>query len=164
MNKLWILPILAIVVAGCHSSAQIPPTSHTATLTVTNSPCAAGTPASTCGYVFSRAVVTGSSCPGTGTPGTYTPLNQGSPTPQPATGNASYVDASAAGDTVCYIAQTVQGTAASASSAAVGPSAVPANPTAPSIGTPAIAQDDRPAAPLATDLALNAPAVKVVVR
>jgi hypothetical protein len=125
--------------AGC----QITPASHSATLTVTNSPCTPGAAASTCGYVFLKAVVTGSSCPAT-TGTSYTPLNQASPVPQPSSGYATYTDPSAAGQTVCYIGQTCQGSLCFSPSAAVGPATVLPNPLAPALAAPSTAENEKP--------------------
>jgi hypothetical protein len=137
MKKILAVVIFAIAsVAGCRG--QIPPTVHTLTITVTNSPCAPGTPASTCGYVFSEAIISGSTCPATsGT--SYSPVNQSTPVGQPLTGNAIFVDNTVAGKTVCAIAQAVSGGAVSQPSTAIGPFAVPANLTAPALSSGAIA-------------------------
>lgn len=145
MKKLALFALVGIF-AGCHAGAQIPPTSHTLTITVTNAPCQAGAPASQCGYVFSEAVVTGSSCPST-SGANYAPVNQSAPVAQPSSGNASFVDSGVAGKNVCAIAQTVQGGAVSQPSAAIGPFVVPANPTAPALGSGVIAEV-KPALPL----------------
>ena len=128
------------IAAGCHG--QVPPTSHSATLTVTNAPCAAGTPAATCGYVFSVAVVT-TSCPST-TGSNYAPLNQSAPVAQPSSGNATYNVPSVAGETVCFIGQTVAGSAVSSPSAAVGPATVLPNLTAPVLAAPTTAEVEQP--------------------
>lgn len=144
MRIRFVLLSLALVAltAGCR--AQVPPTSHTLTLTVTNAPCTPGTSASTCGYVFSEAIVTGSSCPST-SGSNYSPVNQSTPVAQPSTGNATFTDSGVAGKTVCAIAQTVSGGAVSQPSTAAGPFQIPANPTAPQVnGTQA---EVRPALP-----------------
>ena len=124
--------VLLLFAVGCR--AQVPPTGHTVTLTWTvPSPsgawagCGSGQPS--CAYVVSRAAASGSSCPST-TGSNYTPLNQTTP----AVGT-SYVDFTATGQTVCYIAQTVQGSAVSQPSAPAGPLTVPGNPLAPSLNT-----------------------------
>ena len=110
------------VAIGCHG--QVPPTSHTVTLTITPPPGVSGYT-----YVVSRATAT-TTCPTPDiTTPNYTPLNQSNPM----TGT-TYVDAAVAGQTVCYIAQSVVGGAVSGPSNTAGPFAVPANPTAPSIG------------------------------
>ena len=137
--KTLTLVLAVLAIAGCRAGAQVPPTHHTLTLTVTNAPCAPGTPAAQCGYVFSEAVVSGSTCPlTTGT--NYTPVNQSNPLAQPANGNATYTDQSVAGKKVCVIGQTVEGAAVSAPSSAIGPFDVPADPTAPALGSGAVAE------------------------
>lgn len=126
MKRLF--PLLLIVVAfGCKSGAQIPPTSHSVTLTWTG-PCTAGQTASQCGYVISSAVISGSSCPAT-TGTNYTPI-QSQSAPLTAT---TYTDTSVTGKTVCYVAQTIEGGAVSNPSNTAGPFTVPANPTAPAL-------------------------------
>ena len=128
--------VLALA-AGCAHS-QMPPTVHSVTITITPPSGASGA-----AYVISRA--TGSTCP-VSTGSAYTPLNQSAPI-----SGTSYVDSAAAGLSVCYIAQTVEGGAVSAPSNIVGPFVVPANPTAPSINgqsakndvpRPTLAQND----------------------
>ena len=137
--------ILALALtAGCAHS-QVPPTVHSVTITITPPSGASGA-----AYVISRA--TGSTCPGT-TGASYTPLNQSAPT----TGT-SYVDTTAAGLSVCYIAQTVQGGAVSAPSNVAGPFVVPANPTAPSINGQS-AKNDVPSVIMSSGTMAN---VKVV--
>ncbi len=158
MRRFLMALSLVLIATGC-GHTQVTPTSHSATLTVTNAPCTAGTAAATCGYVFSKAVLaTGTtSCPST-TGTNYTALNQASPVAQPASGNASYVDASAAGETVCYIGQTCEGSACFTASAAVGPATVEANPLAPDLGTVTTAKNEKPTpAPIqgAAEMALN---------
>lgn len=117
----------AFISAGCHG--QVPPTVHSVTITVTPPAGCTG-----CTFVISRAPVSGSACP-TSTGTAYTPLNQSSPL----TGT-SYVDSTSAGLDVCYIGQTLEGGAVSQPSNTVGPFAVAANPSAPSLnGTQATA-------------------------
>jgi hypothetical protein len=131
VRKLSLLPLCVIVLisAGCHG--QVPPTNHTVSLTWT-APSASGgwagcTVAAPCTYVISRVTVTGSSCPST-TGTNYTPINQSNPAT-----TTSLTDSSASGLTVCYIAQTLQGSAVSNPSNTAGPLTVPPNPLAPSL-------------------------------
>ena len=182
MKRLWILPLIAIFAVGCAHS-QPPATSHSATITITNAPCPAGTPTTTCGYAFYGLTVTGTTCP---TPtGQYAQLNT-TLIGQPATGSASYQDFTAAGSMKCYTAETVEGTANSAAASPAGPATVLANPTAPTLGTPTVAGNQKPLlpsgnlcdggcmvhettsnAPAPTGLkalALNTPALKITVR
>lgn len=141
MKRLF--PLLLIVVAfGCKSGAQIPPTSHSVTLTWTG-PCTAGQTASQCGYVISSAVISGSSCPAT-TGTNYTPI-QSQASPLTAT---TYTDTSVTGKTVCYVAQTVAGSAVSGPSNVAGPFVVPANPTAPALSGQQASIEQRKAEPL----------------
>jgi hypothetical protein len=137
--KLRMLGIIALAasMAAC-GHTQVPPAGHSLTITVTNAPCTAGTPAGTCGYVFSFAPVSGGTCPAT-TGSSYSPANQSSPVAQPPSGNATYVNTTG-GETVCAIAQTVAGGAVSQPSAAIGPYTIPANPTAPALGTGTVAK------------------------
>lgn len=83
-----------------------------------------------CTYVISRATVSGSSCPAT-TGTNYTPLNQSAPV-----SGLSYTDNNVAGLNVCYIAQTLQGSAVSQPSNVVGPFQVQAVPLAPNLNQP----------------------------
>lgn len=137
----FVFATIALAALGCHG--QVPPTSHSLTITVTNAPCPAGTPAATCGYVFSIAPVTGSSCPSTsGT--TYSPQNQSAPVPQPTSGNATYTDSAHSGQTVCAIGQTAQGTAYSQPSSAIGPFTIPAAPTPPAVSATEAKNDAKP--------------------
>ena len=121
---------------GC-SQAQVAPTSFQANLSWTApSGCTTG-----CTYVASRITLASgtTSCPAANvaTPN-YTPLNSASP----ATGT-TFTDATAAGLTVCYIAQTEQGGAVSVPSNVVGPLVVPAGPLAPTLsGNEAVAEMD----------------------
>lgn len=131
--------VLALA-AGCAHS-QMPPTVHSVTITITPPSGASGA-----AYVISRA--TGSTCP-VSTGSAYTPLNQSAPI-----SGTSYVDSAAAGLSVCYIAQTVEGGAVSAPSNIVGPFVVPANPTAPSINGQS-AKNETPAALPGPTLAKN---------
>jgi len=110
---------LALATVGCAHS-QVPPTVHSVTITITPP---AGVSGAT--YVISRAA--GSTCPSSAATN-YTPLNQSAPT-----SGTSYVDMAAAGLSVCYIAQTVEGGAVSGPSNVAGPFVVPANPIAPAI-------------------------------
>lgn len=134
------LALLAFPIYGC---AQLKPTTYVVDLSWTvptggADPCGTGT--SACGYVISVAAVpvgtTTCPTPNLTTPN-YTPLNAASP----ATGT-SFRDTSSGGQTVCYIAQTVQGsnlaspTGVSQPSNTVGPLVVPGTPTAPTLGTP----------------------------
>lgn len=125
MKKIAIVLVCAFATVGATCHGQVPPTSHTVTLTITP-------PANSSSYtyVISRAEVSGASCPAPNvqTPN-YTPLNASNPI-----SGTSYVDAGAAGTTVCYIAQSVVGGAVSVPSNTAGPFTVPANPTAPGIG------------------------------
>lgn len=127
---------------GC-GHAQIKPTSSQVDLNWTP-PAASGswagcTSSSPCTYVVSRiAIASGTSaCPAANVDApNYTPLN----TNTPASGN-SFTDAAASGLTVCYVVQTLQGSAVSLPSNVAGPFIVPASPLAPAItGSPAVAQ------------------------
>lgn len=123
MKRLSLSILIIATAIGCR--AQIPPTSHSVTLTWTG-PCTSGQTASQCGYVISSAIITGSSCPSSS--GTnYTPIQSQS---SPLT-TTTFVDLSVAGKTVCYVAQTVAGSAVTQPSNIAGPFTVPANPTAP---------------------------------
>lgn len=135
--------ILGWMSVGC-SQAQVAPTSYEVSLTWT-APSASGTwggctTASPCTYAISRIVLTAgtTSCPAanTTTPN-YTPLDSSTPT-----SGTTYVDTGVSGETVCYIAQTEQGTAVSNPSNTAGPFAVPASPLAPSLaGTQTVATE-----------------------
>jgi hypothetical protein len=63
---------------------------------------------------------------------------------QPSSGNATYTVTSVAGETVCFIGQTVAGAAVSQPSAAAGPATVLPNPTAPVLAAPTTAEVERP--------------------
>lgn len=124
MKKFALALLFAAAAVGCKSGAQVPPTSHTVTITITPPSGATGL-----SYVVSRAVGA-ATCPTPNvTTPNYTPLNQSNPM-----SGTTFVDSGVAGQTVCYIAQSVVGGAVSQPSNTAGPFAVPANPTAPSIG------------------------------
>lgn len=152
--------LIAVVAAlGCH--AQVPPSGHAGIVSwsvpAANSTwagCGSGQPA--CTYIISalKVAATASSCPNS-TGSNYTPLNQA----QPATGT-SYTDVADNGSTVCYVAQTVQGTGISTASApTVTPVTIPGNPTAPSVTSQSAKAETEP--PLmsqpSSDLAMNVP-------
>jgi len=146
MSKIAMLLFLAVVAFGCH--AQVPPSNHTVQLSWT-APQATGswagcTTANPCSYVISRATVASGATSYPGTAGTsYTPLNQSSPATE-----TSFTDSGASGTTDCYIAQTIQGSAVSLASNAVGPLVVPANPLAPALKQPITAENAEPVLPL----------------
>jgi hypothetical protein len=130
---LTLFPLLTILALGC-GHAQLPPTSHNVALSWT-APVAGGgwqgcTSYAPCTYVLSRATVSGASCPAT-TGANYTPLNQNAPV-----SGLSYTDNNVAGLNVCYIAQTLQGSAVSQPSNVVGPFQVQAVPLAPNLNQP----------------------------
>lgn len=139
MKKLFIILFAVLVGVGCH--AQVPPTNHIVTLTWTAPPSnpnwAGCTTSAPCAYILSRislnAGTTTCPAPNLTTPN-YTPLNQSTPTSA-----LTYTDNSAAGLTACYIVQTQQGTAISAPSNTTLV-VVPANPLAPALQTPVVAQ------------------------
>ena len=126
---------LALFTIGC--PAQVPP-SQPATATVTWTAPASCTAASPCTFVISRAPVTGTTCPPT-TGTAYTPLNQASPS-----SGTSYTDTTAAGVNGCWIGHTLQAGLVSGPSNSVGPLAVPAVPTAPSLASPKVAETSMP--------------------
>ena len=117
------LLVLALLLTGCAAHSQLPPTVHTVTITIT--PPAQSTDAL---YVTSRVTASGT-CPAPDvTTPNYAPLNSSAPS-----ANTRFVDSAAAGLSVCYIVQMIQGGAISGPSNVAGPFVVPANPTAPSI-------------------------------
>jgi hypothetical protein len=141
--------MLAFPLIGC---AQLPPTSHSAQLswtapsaTATWIGCTAALP---CTYAIGRAAQSGGSCPSvTGT--NYVVINGPS-----YTSGLTYSDPTPGA--WCYIAQTLQGSAVSSPSN-TATATVPGNPTAPSLGNPAIASAlpmPQPAKP-AYQIALN---------
>lgn len=148
-KAIYSLLLTLTAAAGCH--AQLPPTSHAVVLTWT-APAASGgwtgcTVAAPCTYVISREVVPAgtASCPPAPSvaPFPYTPLNSANPASA-----LTYSDTTAAGQTVCYIAQTIQGAASSAPSTPTAPLVVPASPAAPSL-TPNVAVN-QPSLPVPT--------------
>ena len=134
MKKFFLALAFIALAAGCKS--QVPPSNHTVLLTWTApaTGCSVSTP---CAYVLSRATVTGTTCPAT-TGTAYTPLNQSAPVSA-----LTYTDSTASGLSVCYIAQTVQGSAVSfpSNTAFI---VVPANPLAPALGSPTTSFNDVP--------------------
>lgn len=133
MKRIFAASLFALVMlvlgTGCH--AQVTPTSTVVVLTW-NAPVASGswtgcTTSAPCTYVISRAIITASTCPST-TGTSYTPLNQTAPTSA-----LTFTDNTIAGQTACYIAQTMQGGLTSTPSNVAGPFVVPANPVAPAI-------------------------------
>ena len=127
MKRIFFLTLgfLAMFAAvGCHG--QVPATTHQVLLTWT---APSNCTASTCTYLISRVIVTGSTCP-TATTGTYKAINTGAEVTA-----STYTDTTAAGLTVCYIAQTDLSGAYSVASNTAGPLVVPAPPTAPSTVT-----------------------------
>jgi hypothetical protein len=160
------LGILILATQGCKSQI-IPPTNHTFTVQVTTGPCTAAQNSSQCGYVFSEAVAVNGICPPT-TSAAWIQLNT-TPAVQPSTGVAQFTDNSAAGKTVCGLAQTVTafGTGqqgVSLASNMAGPYVVPANPLAPNVnGTQA--NEIKPVLPMLTPKGSTGPALaKVEVR
>ena len=132
MNKKASLLALVMLCCtlGCHS--QVTPTNSVVTLGGTvPAPsgtwlgCVAGQPA--CTFVFSRALVTGATCP-PATGSTYTPLNLSSPAT-----TLAYTDNTVSGLTACYIGQILQAGNVSQPSNTAGPFVVPASPLAPSV-------------------------------
>jgi hypothetical protein len=148
LAALFAIALAAGALTACH--AQLPPTTHSVSLTWTAPTSPACNTASPCTYVISRA--TGTTCPAVNliTPN-YTPLNSSSPVSA-----LSYTDTAAAGLTVCYIAQTLQGGAVSQPSNTAGPFVVPASPGAPSTPNGTVADMVQPALP---EPSADAPAV-----
>lgn len=104
MKSLFALAFVALALtAGCHSSAQVPPSPAPSVALAWTAP-AACTASAPCVYAISRAAATGSTCPAT-TGSTYALV--GTSASQATTFNDS---AAPQGTTVCYIAQTQQGT------------------------------------------------------
>jgi hypothetical protein len=164
MKKLLGMLILALIGVGCH--AQVPPTNHvvnlswTAPLPTTIWPgCATASP---CLYIVSRATVASStsSCPAPNidTPN-YKPMNQSIPT-----SGTAYSDPTASGLTVCYIVQTQQGTAISSPSGTTNVINVPANPLAPVLQTPLLAENKMTAFPKPTSNFVSASPSQVTAR
>ena len=124
MKRITFLMTLAflLVSIGCH--AQVPATTHVVAINGTAPSICTG---NSCTYLFSRIAVTSGAltCP-VATTGTYASLNSGAET-----STVAYTDKTAAGLTVCYVAQTDLGGAYSVASATAGPYVVPANPVAP---------------------------------
>lgn len=141
---------VALTTVGCH--AQAPVTQHSVDLAWTapvpvsggvwQVACGTGANQAPCTYLISRATLTTAGpCPAVSTSGTpnYTVLN----TANPATGLV-YTDSSAAG-IVCYVAQAVQNATTGGPSNMVQLT-VPANPGAPVMSNPTVAQlDGKPA-------------------
>ena len=150
--------LLGWLSTGC-AHGQVTPTNHQVALTWT-APAASGswagcTSSAPCTYVISRLTVTAgtTSCaaPNISTPN-YSPLNASTPV-----SNTSYNDTGAAGLTVCYIAQTEQGSAVSQPSNVAGPFVVGANPGSPvvngtesKLSAPAVAPSGDAGAPVLT--------------
>lgn len=149
MKKLLLLlPFLALT--ACH--AQLPPTTHSVALTWTAPTSPACNTASPCTYVMSRLTVTGTSCPAVNvTTPNYSPLNSANPVSL-----LTYTDTAAAGLTVCYTVQNVQGGAVSQPSNAAGPFVVPPTPGAPSTPNGTVADLVQPPLPTPSS---DAPAV-----
>jgi hypothetical protein len=151
MKKLLLLlPFLALT--ACH--AQLPPTTHSVALTWTAPASPACTTAAPCTYVLSRISVSGTTCPAANvTTPNYSPLNSANPV-----STLSYTDTAAAGLTVCYIAQTLQGGAVSQPSNTAGPFVVPPTPGAPSTPNGTVADLIQPPVPKPNE-GSNAPSV-----
>ncbi len=148
MKRIFATAILALVSVGC-AHPQVPVTNHIVDLTWQAPAVTSGwlgcTATNPCGYVISKLVAASgaSSCGAPSATAVYTPLNQN----VPATGLA-YTDSSSAGETVCYIVQTVQGAAVSAPSN-TSLAVVPGNPTAPILNSsPAVSNLVQPAQPM----------------
>jgi len=135
-SKLFLAIVVVSLFTGCAAHSQIPPTTHTVTLTVNSSAPSGST------WVASKAVLTAgaTSCPSTsGT--TYVRINA---TAQVST---TFIDPTSSGQTVCEIMQYIDaGGAVSPPSNAVGPYAVLANPTAPTINGQQANAEDKPVA------------------
>ena len=143
---------LALVTVGCQ--AQVPPaTPHQVTLTwqapSSSSTWSGCTTAAPCAYAVYRCTGTATAC-GTLSSTAWAELTTATTRPS----GTSYVDATVAGGTsYTYAVETVQGSDNS------GPSntttaTVPQTPAAPSVGSPAIAQDDgKPLPPPMAELA-----------
>ena len=129
MNRKAVFACVMLCFAlGCRG--QLPPTTSQVTLggAVPSAGggwlgCGAGQ--SACTFVFSRAAVTGATCPAA-TGGVYAPLNSAAPAT-----SLAYVDPTVG--TFCYVAQTLQSSNVSVPSNTVGPFTVLASPLAPAI-------------------------------
>ena len=143
LAALFALALAAGALTACH--AQLPPTTHSVALTWTAPTSPACNAAAPCTYVISRATGT-STCPAVNlTTPNYAPLNSSSPVSA-----LTFTDTAAAGLTVCYIAQTLQGGAVSQPSNTAGPFVVPASPGAPSTPNGTVADMVQPALPVPT--------------
>jgi len=138
MKRFAILLICSLIVGvGCH--AQVPPaTSHVVDLVWTaptaNSTWTGCTTSAPCTYAIYRAPTSAGSCPASTNSGYVEVTNPGS---RPS--GTTFVDTTAGGLTVCYIAETVQGSSNSGPSNTTAAITVPGTPTAPALGNPTAA-------------------------
>lgn len=131
--------LLALAAIGCH--AQVPPaTAHSVQLSWT-APSATGswggcTTAAPCLYAVYRCSASASTCANTSST-SWTEITAASSRPS----GTSYTDATAAGLTVYYVVETVQGSSNSGASNIAGPNTVPGSPLAPAVNTPTVSEN-----------------------
>lgn len=157
MRTILVALTAVMAFAGCAHS-QMPPTTHSVALTWTAPGSPACTPANPCTYVVSR--FTGNTCAAVNlTTPNYTPLNSSSPTSL-----TNFTDTGASGLSVCYIAQTLQGSGVSLPSNIVGPFVVPASPGAPTAPNGVVADMKQPLLPLPGETPAPTLSAKLVTR
>jgi hypothetical protein len=146
VSRMLVALFAVAALAGCAHS-QMPPTTHSVALTWTAPTSPACNAAAPCTYVLSRISVSGTTCPAVNvTTPNYSPLNSANPV-----SSLSYTDTAAAGLTVCFVAQTLQGGAVSQPSNAAGPFVVLPTPGAPSTPNGTVADLVQPPLPMPTE-------------
>jgi len=145
MKKLFASLFLAAapILAGCQA-----PAASTSPVSITwTAPAAAGNWAgcgspSTCSYAIYRAPQSSGACPASSN-ASFKEITD--PAVRPT--GTSWSDTTAAGLTVCYIAETWQAGLNSAASNTAGPVVVPGVPLAPALAAPTVATTVKPALP-----------------